>query len=48
MPKEKCTANGKSGTKYGSGGKCYTGKGAESKAAKQGIAIEASKARKKK
>lgn len=36
------------GYKYGSSGKKYTGPGAKAKAAKQGRAIEASKAKRKK
>ena len=41
----KCkTPKGKSGTKYGKGGKCYTQK---SKATKQGQAIAISKAKRK-
>lgn len=45
MPIQKCSSGGKSGYKYGETGKCYTGKGARAKAARQGRAIEASKAR---
>ena len=41
MPVKSC--NG--GYKYGNTGKCYKGKGGRAKAAKQGRAIEASKAR---
>lgn len=37
-----------SGWKWGSSGKKYTGKGAKAKAAKQGRAIKASQARRKK
>ena len=45
MPMMKCkTSQGKSGTKYGNSGKCYTQK---SKAVKQMKAIKASQARKK-
>ena len=40
MPVKKCKAKGKSGYKYGSKGKCYTGKGGRKKAAKQGQAIK--------
>lgn len=40
MPVKSCSAKGKSGKKYGDSGKCYTGSGAKSKAAKQGRAIE--------
>jgi hypothetical protein len=47
MPVKGCSKGGKSGKKYGNSGKCYTGKGAASKAKKQGRAIEASKAKKK-
>lgn len=36
------------GYKYGSKGKTYTGKGAKAKAARQGRAIKASQARRKK
>lgn len=43
MPVKKC--NG--GYKFGSSGKCYKGKGAKAKAAKQGRAIKASQARRK-
>jgi hypothetical protein len=48
MPVQTCVKNGKTGKKYGSSGKCYVGKIAESKAKKQGMAIEASKSRTKK
>jgi len=47
MPVKKCKAKGKSGRKYGSKGKCYTGKGAKGKAAKQGRAVKASQGRRK-
>ena len=47
MPVKKCTTKGKSGHKYGSKGKCYTGKGSSGKAARQGRAIKASQGRKK-
>jgi len=47
MPVKKCTKNKKAGHKYGDSGKCYTGKDSEKKAAKQGRAIQVSKARKK-
>ena len=46
MPVKKCKSNGKSGKKYGSTGKCYTGKGASSKAKRQGQAVKASQSRK--
>ena len=46
MPIEKCTKGGKPGYQYGSQ-KCYTGPGARKKAVKQGQAIKASQARKK-
>lgn len=39
MPIKKCSKNGKSGYKWGDEGKCYTGKDAKVRAAKQGIAI---------
>ena len=41
MPVKKCTSGGKSGKKWGNSGKCYTGKSAKSKAAKQGRAAYA-------
>jgi hypothetical protein len=40
MPLKKCSSGGKSGWKWGSSGKCYTGPGAKKKAIKQGVAIE--------
>ena len=43
MPIKKCQANGKKGYKFGSSGKCYSGKVGLSKAKKQGRAIERSK-----
>jgi hypothetical protein len=43
MPVQKCKKNGKSGHKYGSSGKCYTGSDSKKKAAKQGRAIKARK-----
>lgn len=43
MPVKKCQNEGKSGMKYGDSGKCYTGKDAKQKAAKQGRAIEISR-----
>ena len=48
MPIKDCRSGGKKGKKYGNSGKCYTGKGAEEKAKRQGRAIEASKKRRKK
>jgi len=45
MPVVKCTSEGKSGFKWGIGGKCFTGSGARNKARRQGIAIELSKRR---
>lgn len=47
MPFKKCSSNGKSGTKYGGSGKCYTGSGAKPKAIKQMKAIRASQAKTK-
>lgn len=44
MPIKKC--NG--GYKYGDSGKCYKGSSGKSKAARQGRAIEASKAKREK
>jgi len=48
MPIKKCKSKGKSGQKFGSKGKCYTGRNARSKARKQGAAIKISQARRKK
>jgi len=48
MPVKKCKSGGKSGRKYGSSGKCYTGKGAKKKAGRQGKAIKASQGRRRK
>lgn len=48
MPLKSCQAKGKSGTKYGDSGKCYTGKTGRSKAIEQMKAIKASQARAKK
>ncbi len=48
MPVKKCKSGGRSGKKYGPTGKCYTGKGASSKAKRQGRAIKASQSRRKK
>jgi len=42
MPIQICEENGKSGWKYGSSGKCYTGSDGKEKAIKQMIAIKAS------
>lgn len=41
MPVRSCASKGKSGHKYGSSGKCYTGSASRSKAATQGRAIKA-------
>ena len=46
MPVKRCTKNGKKGWKWGDKGKCYTGKDAKAKAAKQGRAIKASQNKK--
>jgi hypothetical protein len=48
MPIKKCQSKGKTGYKYGSKGKCYTGSSAKSKAGKQGRAIKASQAKRSK
>ena len=48
MPVKKCTSGGKKGYKFGNSGKCFTGPGAKAKASKQGQAINASKAKKRK
>lgn len=45
MPLMRCQKKGKSGWKWGKSGHCYTGKGAKSKAAKQGKAIKANQSR---
>lgn len=45
MPIKPCSRGGKKGYKYGSRGKCYVGKGARAKAARQGRAIKSSQAR---
>lgn len=45
MPVKPCSSGGKPGKKYGDSGKCYTGKGAQARAAKQGRAVQASQAR---
>lgn len=47
MPVQRCNKNGKAGHKYGSSGKCYTGKNSKSKAKKQGRAINARRGRSK-
>ena len=41
MPTQNCSKNGRKGRKYGKSGKCYTGRNAESRAARQGRAIRA-------
>ena len=41
--RERVVCGGKEGMKYGDSGKCYTGKDAKQKAAKQGRAIEISR-----
>lgn len=48
MPVQRCTKDGKKGWKWGEQGTCYTGSGAKEKAAEQGRAIQASKARRNK
>lgn len=40
MPLQNCTDSGKSGWKWGKGGKCYTGPDGKKKAIQQGISIE--------
>jgi len=45
MPVVSCTSNGKAGFKFGTKGKCFTGSGGRSKAARQGRAIKASQSR---
>lgn len=45
MPVIRCQKNGERGWKWGESGTCYVGPGAREKAAKQGRAIEADKAR---
>ena len=41
MPIVDCTSNGKPGKKFGESGFCFTGSGAQQKAAAQGRAIKA-------
>jgi hypothetical protein len=41
MPVQRCQSMGRSGFKWGDEGVCYTGPGAEAKAARQGRAIQA-------
>lgn len=48
MPLKKCISKGKSGTKYGDMGTCYTGKSGKAKAVKQMKAIKASQSRRRK
>ena len=45
MPLQTCISDGKTGTKWGKSGKCYTGKGGKSKAKKQMRAIKASQSK---
>ena len=45
MPVTECQSKGKSGHKWGEQGFCYTGPNSKELAAKQGIAIEASKSK---
>jgi len=40
MPLQNCTDSGKSGWRWGKGGKCYTGPQGQKKAIQQGISIE--------
>lgn len=47
MPKMKCKDKGKEGMKYGSTGKCYTGRDKEEKMNTQRKAIKASQSKKK-
>lgn len=44
MPIKPCTANGKSGHKYGDSGHCYTGENSREMAGKQAAAVHASQA----
>lgn len=39
MPLTRCEVNGKSGWKWGSSGKCYTGEGGKRRAIQQATAI---------
>ena len=41
MPIKSCKKKGKTGKRWGSKGKCYTGRGSSSKAARQGRAAYA-------
>ena len=45
MPLMRCTVKGRKGWKFGPTGKCYAGDAGKAKAARQGRAIEMSKAR---
>lgn len=47
MPVKSCSKNGKSGKKFGSKGKCFTGKSGASKAKKQGRAIKSNQNKRK-
>lgn len=40
MPIQTCREDGESGYRWGQSGTCYTGKNAQRKALKQGVAIE--------
>lgn len=40
MPVMRCQKNGKPGFKWGKSGKCYIGKGAKARAARQGRAVK--------
>lgn len=42
MPLKSCQVNGKTGTKYGNSGTCFTGKSGRDKAIKQMIAVKIS------
>jgi hypothetical protein len=48
MPIKRCQKDKKKGFKFGDTGKCFTGKSAKEKAEKQGRAIKAEEARRKK
>lgn len=48
MPVRRCSKGRKKGYKYGSSGKCYTGKSAKAKAKRQGRAIKSSQSRRRK
>lgn len=47
MPLMRCVSKGAAGYKFGVRGKCFTGRGARARAARQGRAIKANQARRR-